>query len=158
MPRYRPLIEDDELNMTPMIDCVFLLLIFFMVTTVFKEPYSLRVELPEAHQAEIVEEKKLVASIAADGTMEINRQPVTLANLDEILRREKASTRSLTRSTEQDHPCAESRHLHDYLLNVEEIVSGQQRSTDSGPPLPRGPSCGFPCRPCLGSRRRSHLQ
>jgi len=54
------------------------------------------VELPEASEAQIVEEKKLVASIAADGTMEINRQPVTLANLDEILRREKASTRSLT--------------------------------------------------------------
>ena len=96
MPKHRPLLEDEELNMTPMIDCVFLLLIFFMVTTVFKEPYSLRVELPEAQQAQIVEEKKLVASIAADGTMEINRQPVTLANLDEVLRRAKASTRSLT--------------------------------------------------------------
>ena len=109
MPKHRPLLEDEELNMTPMIDCVFLLLIFFMVTTVFKEPYSLRVELPEAQQAQIVEEKKLVASIAADGTMEINRQPVTLANLDEVLRRAKASTRSLTLVVRTDK---ETKHQH----------------------------------------------
>ena len=56
-------LEDENLNLTPLIDCVFLLLIFFMVTTVFKQPYSLRVELPQARQATIVEEKKLVASI-----------------------------------------------------------------------------------------------
>ena len=109
MPKHRPLLEDEELNMMPMIDCVFLLLIFFMVTTVFKEPYSLRVELPEAQQAQIVEEKKLVASIAADGTMEINRQPVTLANLDEVLRRAKASTRSLTLVVRTDK---ETKHQH----------------------------------------------
>ena len=35
-------LEDENLNLTPLIDCVFLLLIFFMVTTVFKQPYSLR--------------------------------------------------------------------------------------------------------------------
>ncbi|MYC70072.1 MAG: biopolymer transporter ExbD, partial [Gemmatimonadetes bacterium] len=31
-------LEDENLNLTPLIDCVFLLLIFFMVTTVFKQP------------------------------------------------------------------------------------------------------------------------
>jgi biopolymer transport protein ExbD len=88
--------ESTELNLTPMIDCVFLLIIFFMVTTVFKEPHSLQVELPEARQAVIVEEKKLVASIDKSGQMEINRHRVTLAELHGVLSQQKQDTRSMT--------------------------------------------------------------
>jgi biopolymer transport protein ExbD len=88
--------ESTELNLTPMIDCVFLLIIFFMVTTVFKEPHSLKVELPEARQSNIVEEKKLVASIDKSGQMEINRHLVSLAELPSLLAQEKQNTRSIT--------------------------------------------------------------
>jgi biopolymer transport protein ExbD len=88
--------EEESENLTPLIDCVFLLLIFFMVTTVFKQPYSLQVELPLARHAKEVEEKKLVGSITVDGRMEINREPVDQENLEQILLREKQSTGSLT--------------------------------------------------------------
>ena len=88
--------ESTGLDLTPMIDCVFLLIIFFMVTTVFKEPHSLQVELPEAKQAVIVEEKKLVASIDKSGQMEINRHLVTLAELHGVLAQQKQDTRSMT--------------------------------------------------------------
>ena len=88
--------ESTGLDLTPMIDCVFLLIIFFMVTTVFKEPHSLQVELPEAKQAVIVEEKKLVASIDKSGQMEINRHLVTLAELHGALSQQKQDTRSMT--------------------------------------------------------------
>ena len=54
MARRGPVYEEVDLNMTPLIDCVFLLLIFFMVTTVFKQPYSLQVELPQARQGVII--------------------------------------------------------------------------------------------------------
>jgi biopolymer transport protein ExbD len=109
--------EEQDMNLTPMIDCVFLLLIFFMVTTVFKQPYTLQVELPEAKQAQIVEEKKLVASIAADGRMEINRHPVTLADLDQVLAREKQGTRSVTLVVRTDK---ETKHKH--LLDLFEAA------------------------------------
>ena len=115
--RRRPVEEEQELNVTPLIDCVFLLLIFFMVTTVFKQPYSLLVELPEAHESEVVEEKKLVASISADGRMEINRHPVTMANLEDILRRERESTRSLTLVVRTDKETP-----HRYVLDLFEIA------------------------------------
>lgn len=87
---------DDSLDMTPMIDCVFLLLIFFMVTTVFKEPYFLKVILPEAKKATIIEEKKLVMTITHDGSMEVNRYPVTMETLEEVLIREKEGVRVVT--------------------------------------------------------------
>ena len=117
MPRHKSLYEEQELNMTPLIDCVFLLLIFFMVTTVFKQPYSLQVVLPEAQQGVIVEEKKLVASITQDGRMEINRHLVTLDNLEQVLLREKEGTRSLTLvvRTDQETP-------HKYLLDLFEVA------------------------------------
>ena len=118
MPKRERSIEvDDALNLTPMIDCVFLPLIFFMVTTVFKQPYTLVVELPEARQAQVVEEKKLVASISADGRMEINRVPVDLSTIDEILRREQQGTRSLTLVVRTDK---ETRHKH--LLDLFEAA------------------------------------
>ena len=118
MPKRERSIEvDDALNLTPMIDCVFLLLIFFMVTTVFKQPYTLVVELPEARQAQVVEEKKLVASISADGRMEINRVPVDLSTIDQVLRREQQGTRSLTLVVRTDK---ETRHKH--LLDLFEAA------------------------------------
>jgi biopolymer transport protein ExbD len=94
--RRRKAKEEENENLTPLIDCVFLLLIFFMVTTVFKQPYSLQVELPLARHAKEVEEKKLVGSITVDGRMEINREPVDQENLEQVLLREKQSTGSLT--------------------------------------------------------------
>lgn len=39
--------EDLSLNLTPLIDIVFLLLLFFMVSTTFKQPRALNVELPD---------------------------------------------------------------------------------------------------------------
>ena len=118
MPKRERSIEvDDALNLTPMIDCVFLLLIFFMVTTVFKQPYTLVVELPEARQAQVVEEKKLVASISADGRMEINRVPVDLSTIDQVLRREQQGTRSLTLVVRTDK---ETKHKH--LLDLFEAA------------------------------------
>ncbi len=41
-----------EVNLTPLIDVVFLLLIFFMVTTTFNQQAELRVDLPEASTEE----------------------------------------------------------------------------------------------------------
>ena len=46
--RRESLIGEGEVDLTPLIDCVFLLLIFFMVTTVFIEVQGMVVDLPTA--------------------------------------------------------------------------------------------------------------
>ncbi len=109
--------DEESENLTPLIDCVFLLLIFFMVTTVFKQPYSLQVELPTARQGKEVEEKKLVGSITVDGRMEINREPVDQENLESVLLREKQSTGSLTLILRTDK---ETRHK--WVLHILEVA------------------------------------
>ena len=62
--RARSFSEDGEPDMTPLIDCVFLLLIFFMVTTVFLQTKGLEVDMPADSQAE--EEKKKDINVAID--------------------------------------------------------------------------------------------
>ncbi len=53
--------EPADINLTPLIDVVFLLLIFFMVSTTFKDEARLRVQLPEAQGEEIpVEEPEMI--------------------------------------------------------------------------------------------------
>lgn len=58
-----------EITLTPMIDVVFLLLIFFMVTTTFNQQAELKINLPEATGANTdAVEKMITLTIDAEGT------------------------------------------------------------------------------------------
>ena len=61
------------MELTPLIDVVLLLLIFFMVSTTFKEESVLAVELPEADGAPADKtDADIVVRIAADGAVAVN--------------------------------------------------------------------------------------
>ena len=78
------LIAAGEVDLTPLIDCVFLLLIFFMVTTVFIDVKGLVVDLPSGadSQEEQQQQKKDVnILISADGNYTVAGDPVDFANL-----------------------------------------------------------------------------
>jgi len=65
--------EDLDVNLTPMIDVVFLLLLFFMVSTSFIRESSLKVDLPEASGQVMAEQDKAIdIVINADGKFSIN--------------------------------------------------------------------------------------
>ena len=61
--------EAVEINLAPLIDVVFLLLIFFMVTTTFSKESQIRVQLPEATSAEkpVEAENILIIQISERG-------------------------------------------------------------------------------------------
>ena len=65
-----------SINLTPLIDVVFLLLIFFMVSTSFSELTQLVVDLPEAEGMPASAEAAMLLSIAATGNMTLNGAPV----------------------------------------------------------------------------------
>ena len=52
--------DEPDINLTPLIDVVFLLLIFFMVSTTFKRDAELAVELPEASAEPAVREQNIL--------------------------------------------------------------------------------------------------
>ncbi len=51
-------VEEVDINLTPLIDVVFLLLIFFMVSTTFDTTSQLKIRLPEASQNEAIKPKQ----------------------------------------------------------------------------------------------------
>ena len=67
-----------EVNLTPLIDVVFLLLIFFMVSTTFEKEARIKVQLPEAAVPGSVEELPEVLDITVDaeGRFFVNQQEV----------------------------------------------------------------------------------
>ncbi len=64
---------DNGLNLTPLIDVVFLLLIFFMVTTTFSKETGLMIKLPEASGMPVVEMPDMLdLVISSDGDYSLN--------------------------------------------------------------------------------------
>lgn len=65
--------DELDLNLTPLIDVVFLLLIFFMVSTTFDKSARLKVDLPQASpQAEQQPAEKIILGIDVEGRYYIN--------------------------------------------------------------------------------------
>lgn len=88
MPLKTGTIEEPELNLTPMIDIVFLLIIFFMVGTQFAEPEDqFQVQLPTASDVQPLSAgpDPLVISVARDGRVLMGDKAVNLVELEEQL-------------------------------------------------------------------------
>ena len=69
--------------MAPLIDVVFLLLIFFMVTTVFPENRGLLIQKPESESAEPLVMKKMMFIVSPQGEIEFKNERI---NLDDVKR------------------------------------------------------------------------
>ena len=70
--------QHHELNLTPLIDVVFLLLIFFMVSTTFDKDARIKVELPQAATQDETPEEERVLDITVDnrGNYYVNQRKV----------------------------------------------------------------------------------
>ena len=75
-----------EISITPMIDVVFLLLIFFMVTTTFNKNTALQITLPESGSKELAPRKLLVLSIDSKSQYYLNEQPLADKKLSTLTR------------------------------------------------------------------------
>ena len=80
-------IEEPRLDLTPMVDCVFLLLIFFMISTTFVETPGLTIKLPESTAQTIAREpKELKIYLDKSGQIFHQDRPVTLEQFKTLLR------------------------------------------------------------------------
>ena len=75
--------DDVAIDMAPMIDMVFLLLIFFMVASVVTELEKVEVEIPEAQYAKVPEEVKgrMMLSVDANNQVYSGTLPVNMEEL-----------------------------------------------------------------------------
>ncbi|MCG6864738.1 MAG: biopolymer transporter ExbD, partial [Thiogranum sp.] len=74
--------EEPEVNLTPLIDVVFILLIFFMVSTTFQKESQIKIELPEASGEPVEDRKELLEIVIdAEGRYFIDQQQVVNTEL-----------------------------------------------------------------------------
>ena len=72
----RVFLEKGRLDIAPLIDVVFLLLIFFMLTSSFIFQPGIRVNLPKAVTSEVLHKEVLIITITRDNKIFINERPV----------------------------------------------------------------------------------
>lgn len=81
--------EEIEINMTPMLDIVFIMLIFFIVTTSFVKESGISVNRPKAVTAELKDQKNIFIGLKQNGEIWINKRAVDIravrANVERIL-------------------------------------------------------------------------
>jgi biopolymer transport protein ExbD len=77
--------RDTGPDLTPLIDMVFLLLIFFLLTSFFVRP-SIPVNLPEAAHTEVTEHQDITITIEKDGTILLDGRSVSERRLVSTVR------------------------------------------------------------------------
>lgn len=125
-----------SLSLTPLIDVVFLLIIFFLVATKFEEEErEMDVLLPEASEAQPITStpKELIINIDEKGTYLVNRQQLDADRLLGVLR--QRSVNNPGRQTvliRADHRCpwqfvmnamnlCNKAHIYDYRVSAEPV-------------------------------------
>lgn len=85
----------DEVNVTPMLDLSYVLLVIFIILTT-ATVQGIKVNLPKASDTPSLAESKTKAiTITQDGTLYLDTYPVSLAELESLLRQYKAVTPDL---------------------------------------------------------------
>ena len=94
------------ISMTPMIDVVFLLLIFFMVTSTYIQTSSLNVDLPKAQTSDTSDQQNNTLVIYQNGSIEWNGTSVQWEELATLFRNLKAENpnASIVIQGDQDVP------------------------------------------------------
>ena len=112
-----------DINLTPLIDVVFLLLIFFMVSTTFQKETRIKIELPEATTEASAEEVPKVLDVSVDkaGTFYVNEKEVVNTELATLKRAIEKAARG-----EKDLPVvisADARTPHQAVIKVLDAAS-----------------------------------
>jgi len=70
-----------HLDIAPLIDIVFLLLVFFMLTSTFMVPEAIELELPESSSAQVSDVTPIIVSLNERGELALNGERIALEQL-----------------------------------------------------------------------------
>ena len=107
------------INVTSLLDVMFNLLLFFMVSTTFLSTPAIKLELPKAVHGEVVEQRPIVVYVDRDGTVYLNDEPVNVSLLTAALegKLDEADDRSVVLN-------ADSRVSHGKVVEVMDAIKG----------------------------------
>lgn len=84
-----------QINITPLIDVIFLLLIFFMLTSTFVSQAGIKVNLPKAVSSKVIAENRLVVVIDGNNQLYVHNKIISLKELKTILEKASKENKSL---------------------------------------------------------------
>ncbi len=91
MGRFRDSTSEDTgdagIDMSPLIDCVFILLIFFIVTTVFVEETGVEVDKPQAASSVQLEKTSILIALTANGKVVYGGRDIGIAGVQPLVKR-----------------------------------------------------------------------
>jgi len=82
----KPNVGEPSITMAPLVDVVFLLLIFFVVTTVFPENRGIVIEKPQASDSSQVQSKKIQFMVTADEKVHYKNTEISAADISRLVR------------------------------------------------------------------------
>jgi biopolymer transport protein ExbD len=95
MARFRDSGEGDggeaTVDMSPLIDCVFILLIFFIVTTTFVEETGVEVNKPDAATASSLEKNSVLIALTAEGQVIYGGKEIGISGVQREVKRALAA-------------------------------------------------------------------
>lgn len=91
MGRFRQIASEDSpeggIDMSPMIDCVFILLIFFIVTTSFVEETGIEVDKPQAASSVRLEKSSILIALTAKGEVVYGGREIGFGGIQPLVKR-----------------------------------------------------------------------
>jgi len=91
MGRFRQLGSDDGgetgIDISPLIDCVFILLIFFIVTTTFVEETGVEVDKPQAASAARLEKSSILIALTEEGEVIYGGRKIGVSGVQPLVKR-----------------------------------------------------------------------
>ncbi|MEM0966215.1 MAG: biopolymer transporter ExbD [Verrucomicrobiota bacterium] len=78
---------DESINVSPLIDVVFILLIFFIVTTVFVQETGIQVERPQAASASELSREAILIAVDREGRIYYGGNPIELQAVRPVVKR-----------------------------------------------------------------------
>ena len=90
MGRFRDSSNEDtgegQIDMSPMIDCVFILLIFFIVTTTFVEETGVEVDKPQAASASRLEKTSILIALTSNGEVMFDNTNIGMGGVQPMIK------------------------------------------------------------------------
>ncbi len=79
--------EEGEIDISPLIDCVFILLIFFIVTTVFVEEPGIDLQKPRAVSAAQLKKESIIIAVTPDGRVVYGGKDIGIGGVQPLVAR-----------------------------------------------------------------------
>jgi biopolymer transport protein ExbD len=79
--------EGSGIDMSPLIDCVFILLIFFIVATTFVEETGIEVDKPQAASSVQLEKTSILLAVTAEGTVVYGGRDIGIGGVQPLVKR-----------------------------------------------------------------------